>query len=242
VPEIRRAAEHEGLTGLGPRRIIDVLSSAATAQIRGGREAPCIDPVTTLLALRREIDRMEMPAQERDALIGWVSTAREELDRVLKVEVQRAFVPAFSEKAEQIVENYLLNVEAYLQDVKATDPITGEERDPDENLMRSIEEQVGVSDVAKDEFRQGVMVRIGMAARQGRPLTYKTDGKLGEAIERRLFEEMRSIVRVTTSKVNPDRQQVERKNAVLEEMIRDRGYCTSCASAVLDYVGDLLNR
>jgi serine protein kinase len=86
------------------------------------------------------------------------------------------------------------------------------------------------------------MVRIGMAARQGRPLTYKTDGKLGEAIEKRLFEEMRSIVRVTTSKVNPDRQQLERKNAVLDEMCRERGYCTHCASAVLDYVGDLLNR
>lgn len=242
VPEIRRGAEGEGMTGLGPRRIIDVLSGAATAQTREGHAEACIDPITTLLALRREIDRMEIPAQERDRLIGFVSTAREELDRELKVEVQKAFVPAFSEKAEQIVENYLRNVEAYLQDVKATDPITGEERDPDENLMRSIEEQIGVSDVAKDEFRQGVMVRIGMAARQGRPLTYKTDSKLGEAIEKRLFEEMRSIVRVTTSKVNPDRQQLERKNAVLDEMVRERGYCTTCASAVLDYVGDLLNR
>lgn len=242
VPEIRRAADGEGMTGLGPRRIIDVLSGAATAQTREGHAEACIDPITTLLALRREIDRMEIPAQERDRLIGFVSTAREELDRELKVEVQKAFVPAFSEKAEQIVENYLRNVEAYLQDVKALDPITGEERDPDENLMRSIEEQIGVSDVAKDEFRQGVMVRIGMAARQGRPLTYKTDGKLGEAIEKRLFEEMRSIVRVTTSKVNPDRQQLERKNAVLDEMVRERGYCTTCASAVLDYVGDLLNR
>ncbi len=242
VPEIRRTAEHEGMTGLGPRRIIDVLSGAATAQTRERHEAACIDPITTLLSLRREIDRMEIPAQERDRIIGFVATAREELDRLLKVEVQKAFVPAFAEKAEQIVENYLLNVEAYLQDVKATDPITGEERDPDENLMRSIEEQIGVSDVGKDEFRQGVMVRIGMAARQGRPLTYKTDGKLGEAIEKRLFEEMRSIVRVTTSKVNPDRQQLERKNAVLDEMVRERGYCTLCASAVLDYVGDLLNR
>jgi len=242
VPEIRRAAEHEGMTGLGPRRIIDVLSGAATAQTRDRQDAPCLDPITTLLALRREIDRMEIPAQARDELIGYIATAREELDRVLKLEVQKAFVPAFAEKAEQILENYLLNVEAYLQSITVTDPITGEERDPDENLMRSIEEQIGVSDVAKDEFRQGVMVRIGMAARQGRPLTYRTDGKLGEAIEKRLFEEMRSIVRVTTSKVNPDRQQLERKNAVLDEMIRERGYCTTCASAVLDYVGDLLNR
>ena len=242
VPEIRRAAEGEGMTGLGPRRIIDVLSGAATAQTRASDRDPCLDPITTLLALRREIDRLEISSQERDHLLGLISVAREELDRVLKIEVQRAFVPAFAEKAEHILENYLRNVEAYLQDIRATDPVTGEERDPDENLMRSIEEQIGVSDVAKDEFRQGVMVRIGMAARQGRPLTYRTDSKLGEAIEKRLFEEMRSIVRVTTSRLNPDQQQLERKNAVLDEMIRERGYCATCASAVLDYVGDLLNR
>ena len=35
IPEIKRAAEHEGMTGLGPRAIVDVLSGAATQGRRG---------------------------------------------------------------------------------------------------------------------------------------------------------------------------------------------------------------
>lgn len=47
------------------------------------------------------------------------------------------------------MDNYLDNVEAYCNKSKIRDPLTGEEMNPDEKLMRSIEEQIGISENAK---------------------------------------------------------------------------------------------
>jgi len=239
VPEIKRKAEHEGMSGLGPRRIIDVLASAA---VHGAGDRPCLDPIATLVALRGHIEDMELPKAERDALLALVTDARQELDRELKDEVRKAFVPAFAEKAQDLLENYLNNVEAYCQNTKLHDAITGEEVAPDEKLMRAVEEQVGVTENAKDGFRQGVLVRIGIVLRSGRPLTYRSDDQLGKAIEGYLFEQLKDVIQVTVSKTSPDLEQAKRLNEVMRIMVDDRGYCPHCASTVLDYVGQLLHR
>jgi serine protein kinase len=185
---------------------------------------------------------MEVPRTERDALLALVTDARQELDRELKDEVRKAFVPAFAEKAQDLLENYLNNVEAYCQNTRLRDRITDEEVAPDEKLMRAVEEQVGVTDNAKDGFRQGVLVRIGITLRSGRPLTYRSDDQLGKAIEAYLFEQLKDVIQVTVSKTSPDPDQAKRLNEVLRIMVDDRGYCPHCASTVLDYVGQLLHR
>jgi serine protein kinase len=59
--------------------------------------------------------------------------------------VQRAFVYSFEEMARTLLNNYLDNVEAYCNKQKLKDPITEEEVEPDEQLMRSIEEQIGIT-------------------------------------------------------------------------------------------------
>jgi serine protein kinase len=164
---------------------------------------------------------------------------------VLKDEVRKAFVPAFGEHAQELLENYLTNIEAYCQGTKTVDPITKEDRDPDEKLMRAIEENVkpAVSQSAKDTFRQGVLMRIGIALRKReRPLTYETDTVLATGIEEYLFDQLKDIVRVTVSKTNPDREQAKRLNEVLTILIEERGYTEHSARDLLDYVGHLLNR
>ena len=90
-----------------------------------------------------------------------MTEARQEIDRQLKDEVRKAFVPAFADTAQHLLENYLNRCEAYCGKEKVTDPITGEERDPDEKLLRGVEEMIGVSENAKDGFRSGVLMRIG---------------------------------------------------------------------------------
>jgi serine protein kinase len=242
VPEIKRNAEHEGMSGLGPRRIVDVLASAAVKGDAAGDEPPCLDPIATLVALRAHIDAMELERSERDALLALVTDARQELDRELKDEVRKAFVPAFAERAQSVLENYLNNVEAYCQNTRLRDPITDEEMEPDEKLMRAVEEQVGVSEPAKDAFRQGVLVRIGITLRSGRPLSYRSDDQLGRAIEGYLFEQLKDVIQVTVSRTSPDPEQAKRLNEVLRVMVDERGYCSRCASTTLDYVGQLLHR
>ncbi|MGB0093376.1 MAG: hypothetical protein WBP81_12710 [Solirubrobacteraceae bacterium] len=245
IPEIKRAAEHEGMTGLGPRAIVDVLSGAARKAGEDLHTGKYLTPIMALISLNEYIERLEVPRESREQLRAFVIDARKEIDRGLKDEVRRAFVPAFAEHAQRLLENYLTNIEAYCQGTKTQDPITKEDRDPDEKLMRAIEENVkpAVPESAKDTFRQGVLVRIGIALRKGeRPLTHETDTVLATGIEEYLFDQLRDIVQVTLSKTNPDKEQAKRLNEVLRTLIDERGYNEHSARDLLEYVGHLLNR
>jgi hypothetical protein len=206
IPEIKRAADHEGMSGLGPRAIVDVLSGAARRAGEEHHTGKYLTPVMALIAMTEYIERLEAPKDVREQLRAFVVDARKEIDRRLKDEVRKAFVPAFSEHAQELLENYLTNIEAYCQGTKTKDPITKEDRDPDEKLMRAIEEKVkpAVPQSAKDTFRQGVLMRIGIALRRGdRPLTYQTDTILATGIEEYLFDQLKDIVRVTVSTHQP---------------------------------------
>jgi serine protein kinase len=245
IPEIKRAAEHEGMTGLGPRAIVDVLSGAASKAGEANQTGKYLTPIMALIALTDYIERLEAPKETREQLRAFVIDARKEIDRRLKDEVRKAFVPAFAEHAQRLLENYLTNIEAYCQGTKTQDPITREDRDPDERLMRSVEENVkpAVSESAKDTFRQGVLMRIGIALRKGeRPLTHETDTVLATGIEEYLFDQLKDIVQVTVSRNNPDQDQAKRLNEVLTILIEQRGYTEHSARDLLDYVGHLLNR
>ncbi len=245
IPELKRAAEHEGMTGLGPRAIVDVLSGAASRAGEEHHTGKYLTPIMALIALNDHIERLEAPREVREQLRAFVIDARTEIDRRLKDEVRKAFVPAFAEHAQRLLENYLTNIEAYCQGTKTQDPITREDRDPDEKLMRAIEENVkpAVPESAKDTFRQGVLMRIGIALRRGeRPLTHETDTVLATGIEEYLFDQLRDIVQVTVSRTNPDREQAKRLNEVLTILVEQRGYTEQSARDLLDYVGHLLNR
>jgi len=245
IPEIKRAADHEGMSGLGPRAIVDVLSGAARRAGEEHHTGKYLTPVMALIAMTEYIERLEAPKDVREQLRAFVVDARKEIDRRLKDEVRKAFVPAFSEHAQELLENYLTNIEAYCQGTKTKDPITQEDRDPDEKQMRAIEEKVkpAVPQSAKDTFRQGVLMRIGIALRRGdRPLTYQTDTVLATGIEEYLFDQLKDIVRVTVSRTNPDKEQAKRLNEVLTILMEDRGYNEHSARDLVDYVGHLLNR
>ena len=106
--------------------------------------------------------------------MNFISIARKEYDELAKKEVQKAFVYSYEESAKTLLENYLDNVEAYCNWQKIQDPITGEELDPDEKLMRSIEEQIGISENAKKAFREEILIRISAYARKGKKFDYNS--------------------------------------------------------------------
>ena len=112
-----------------------------------------------------------------------------------------------------MVDNYLDNVEAYLDHTKLTDPITGEEVPPDEKLMRSLEQKVQVPEHGKDSFRNEIFRKVAMAHRHGEKFDYTTHEKLKEAIEKQLFEERRDTIKLTISARSPDTEQVRKLKA-----------------------------
>jgi serine protein kinase len=238
VRELKEETIREGMDGISPRYIINRLSSAL---VRDG--VTCINPIDALRAIKDGFEQHTgISGEQRERYLNHISQARKEYDELAKIEVQRAFVYSFEEMARTMCNNYLDNVEAFCNKERIKDPITEEEMDPDEQLMRSIEEQIGISENAKNTFRQEILIRISSYARKGKPFEYNSHERLKEAIEKKIFADLKDVVKITTSAKTPDPDQLRRINEVVDRLVKEHGYCPVCANELLTYVGTLLSR
>jgi serine protein kinase len=238
IKELQEEAIREGMDGISPRYVINRLSSALVKQ-----NTTCINPIDALRALRDGLDQhTSITREERERYLNFIQEARKEYDEMAKKEVQRAFVYSYEESARTLLNNYLDNVEAYCNKTKLRDPMTDEEIEPDEQLMRSIEEQIGITENAKKSFREEILIRISSLARRGQTFEYTSHERLKEAIEKKLFADLRDIVKITTSTRTPDKEQLRKINDVVNRLMAEHGYCHVCANEILRYTGSLLNR
>ncbi len=238
IEELRIEAPDEGMSGIDPRYVINRISSAL---IR--RDTSCINALDVLRAIKEGLDQhASISKEDRGKLLNFIAIARKEYDDMAKKEVQKAFVYSYEESAKTLLENYLDNVEAYCNWQRMRDPITGEEMDPDEKLMRSIEEQIGISENAKRAFREEILIRISTYARRGKRFDYHSHERLREAIEKKLFDDLKDVVKITTSTKTPDSNQLKKINEVSRRLMEEHGYCASCSNELLQYTGSLLNR
>ena len=238
VKELQEEAVREGMDGISPRYVINRLSNALVKQ-----NTTCINPIDALRALRDGLDQhTSITREEREHYLNLISEARKEYDDMARKEVQRAFVYSYEESARTLLNNYLDNVEAYCNKTKLRDPITDEEMEPDEQLMRSIEEQIGITENAKKSFREEILIRISSLARKGVSFDYTSHERLKEAIEKKLFADLRDVVKITTSARTPDKEQLRKINEVVDRLMTEHGYCHVCANEILRYTGSLLNR
>ncbi|AHD07222.1 PrkA family serine protein kinase [Paenibacillus larvae] len=238
LKEMQHEFTEEGMSGIDPRYVINRISSALIRH-----DLQCINALDVLRALKDGLDQHpSITKDERERYLNFISIARKEYDELAKKEVQKAFVYSFEESAWTLFENYLDNIEAYCHWGKIKDPLTGEEMDPDERLMRSIEEQIGISENAKKAFREEILIRLSSYSRKKKKFNYSSHERLREAIEKKLFADLKDIVKITTSTKTPDEKQLKKINEVTKRLIDEHGYCPACANELLRYVGSLLNR
>jgi len=238
IKELQDEAVREGMDGISPRYVINRLSSALVKQ-----NTTCINPIDALRALRDGLDQhTSITREERERYLNLIQEARKEYDDMARKEVQRAFVYSYEESAHTLLNNYLDNVEAFCNKTRLRDPITEEDMEPDEQLMRSIEEQIGITENAKKGFREEILIRISSLARKGMTFDYTSHERLKEAIEKKLFADLRDVVKITTSTRTPDKEQLRKINEVVNRLMAEHGYCHVCANEILRYTGSLLNR
>jgi serine protein kinase len=238
IRELQDEATREGMDGISPRYVINALSQALARD-----DAQCLNPIDALRALRDGLE--QHPAWDRETrenFLNLISETRKQYDDLAKKEVQKAFVYSFEQSAKTLLDNYLDNVEAFCNKSKLRDPITNEELEPDEQLMRSIEEQIAISENAKKAFREEILIRLSSLARRGLGFEYTSHERLREAIEKKLFADLKDVVKITTSTKTPDSEQLRRINDVVNRLVSEQGYCSVCANELLKYVGTLLNR
>ncbi|WLD94012.1 PrkA family serine protein kinase [Alkalihalobacillus sp. AL-G] len=238
VEELKKEFNDEGMGGIDPRYVINRISSAI---IR--KDVSAINPLDVLRSLKDGLDQhASISKEDREKYINFISVARKEYDDIAKKEVQKAFVYSYEESAKTLMDNYLDNVEAYCNKNKLRDPLTGDEMNPDEKLMRSIEEQIGISENAKKAFREEILIRISAYARKGKKFDYNSHERLREAIQKKLFADLKDVVKITTSTKTPDESQLKKVNEVIARLIDEHGYNSISANELLRYVGSLLNR
>jgi serine protein kinase len=238
IRELKAEAPSEGMRGISPRYIQDKISNTLVSDL------PCINPFMVMNELEAGLDHHslisdpELKKAYRDLLL----VVREEYEQIIKNEVQRA-ISADEEAIARLCGNYIDNIKAYTQNEKVKNPYTGKQEEPDERLMRSIEEKIEIPESRKDDFRREIMNYIGALAVEGKTFNYKTNERLHRALELKLFEDQKDSIKLTSlvsTVVDKDTQ--EKIEVVKSRLIRDFGYDEISATDVLNYVASIFAR
>jgi serine protein kinase len=167
---------------------------------------------------------------------------KREYEDIVKHEVQRA-ISADEGAIEKLCGNYIDNIKAYIQKEKIRNQYTGSDDEPDERLMRSIEEKIDIAESRKDDFRREIMNYIGALALEGKSFDFRTNERLHKALELKLFEDQKDTIKLTTlvSKV-VDKETQAKIDVVKNRLMKNYGYCEICASDALSFVASIFAR
>ena len=242
VRELREQHPNEGMGGISPRYIQDKISNALVSL--HSREQKCINPFMVMNELEAGlmhhslISDEDLKTQYRELL----EEVKAEYEDILKGEVQRA-ISADEDAVMRLCANYIENVRAYTQHEKVRNRYTGKDEEPDERLMRSIEEKIDIADTRKDDFRQEIMNYIGALSLDGKKFEYKTNQRLHKALELKLFEDQRDTIKLknVVSGVVDDETQAK-IDIVKTRLIEQFGYNDVSATDVLNYVASIFAR
>jgi serine protein kinase len=240
VIELKREGIGEGLRGISPRYIQDKISNALVAHA----EEYNINPFMVLKELEDGLRHHALITDE-DTLKHFkelLAVVKEEYEDVVKNEVQRA-IAADEDALSRLCSNYIDNVKAYTQRERVRNRYTGNYEDPDERLMRSVEEKIDIPEGRKDDFRREIMNYIGALAIDGKKFDYKTNERLQKALELKLFEDQKDTIKLTSLVSNVvDKATQEKIDIVKQRLIRNYGYNESSATDILTFVASIFAR
>lgn len=236
VVELKEEAKNEGMTGISTRFIMKALDNALSDNI----EANAIHPISVRESLVHMVKESDFPEDVRKRYLEFLQdTLHKEYLEVLEREITKAFVYSYREQAEALFQNYLDHAEAYVTKKRFKDRSTGEELEPDESFMKSIEEQIAIIGTASDGFRQEVIAYLWSVGRRGESITYESYEPLKEAIEKKLMASVRDVSRIITKARTRDEEQNKKYDRMVEQLIRN-GYPASCVDHILKYAANNL--
>ncbi|CUO10963.1 PrkA family serine protein kinase [Clostridium sp. NSJ-49] len=236
ISELREeAGPYEGMKGISTRFIVKAIDNALS-----NSEYDCINPLSIMESIIKSIKELDIAAEDKKRYLAFIQdTIRKEYNKILEKEITKAFIHSFREQAESLFNNYIDNAEAFVNKTKIKDASTGEELNPDEDFMRSIEEQIGVSEASAKGFRADVTSYMFYLVRNGSKIDYTSYEPLKEAIEKKLMASVKDLSRIITKSRVRDTEQAEKYNAMVEEM-QNNGYCLHCCDVILKYAANNL--
>ncbi|MBF0104910.1 MAG: serine protein kinase [Deltaproteobacteria bacterium] len=239
VKELRKEAAQEGMEGISPRYIQDKISN-----ILVGTDSKSVNPFMLLNELDSGLKHHSLIASDetRKRFSELISLVKEEYEDIVKNEVQRA-ITADEDAIFRLCANYIDNLKAYTQKEKVRNKFTGQDEEPDERLMRAIEEKIDIPESRKDDFRREIMNYIGALAIDNKKFDYRTNERLHKALELKLFEDQKDSIKLSslvTSSVDDATQ--EKIDIVKARLIKNYGYNDESATDVLNFVASIFAR
>jgi serine protein kinase len=241
VKELRDKYPDEGMFGISCRYTQDKISNCLSSHYE------YINFFMVLNELKAGIDHQSLlnNQDEKAKYIACIDMAKKELDEILKSEVQKALV-GDENAIERLCANYIDNVMAYINGTKIKNPFTEQDQEPDERLMRSIEEKIDIPEVGADDFRRMLAGFIGHLAHNEKKFKWDSNPQLKKALESKLFEDTKDHIKLSALNVKGatvvDKDVQEKIDAVKKRLIDSYGYNEQSATDVLDYCGSIFAR
>ena len=242
VKELKDKCPDEGMQGgVSVRYLQDKISNCLS------NNHDYVNMFMVLNELRDGLDHSSLLTNKEQVsrFITCIDLALKKLTEILKTEVQKALV-GDEEAIKRLCANYIDNVMAYISKSKIKDLITGQDRKPDERLMRAIEEKIQIPDTGCDDFRRQISSFIGHLAHEGKSFHWDSNPKLRKALEAKLFEDVKDTIKLSALNVSGatvvDKDIQEKIDAVKTRLIKKYGYNERSATDVLDFVGGIFAR
>ena len=240
VKELRKESKREGMEGISPRYVQDKISNALVSEAGEGT----INPFMVLNELEKGLTHHSLITSEdqRKRFRETIGMVKREYEEIVKNEVQRA-ISADEEAISKLAANYIDNIKAYALKEKVKNKYTGQDEEPDERLMRSIEEKIEVPDNRKDDFRREIMNYIGARAVEGKKFDWQSNDRLRRALELKLFEDQKDSIKLKTLvSAVVDKETQEKIDIIKSRLMRYFGYNEVSATDVLNYVASIFAR
>ncbi len=217
----------EGLKGVDPRYLINCLSA-----LFSDSERECVDTLDVLETIRAGLELS--PFGERGLRMevqDWTQMVKSLYDQHIERLVLAAFSDDWSRELDKLYHNYLDHVIRFVGDSTA-----------DEELLRSVEERMGIMETQAPSFREEIFARFQRGAESQDLASYRDYAQLQHALEQKLFDDLRDMVKITTHSLNPDPKTLERIEKAAQVLVSRHGFCPRCATKAISHVGGLLNR
>ncbi len=234
IRELQEEARREGMFGISPRFIMKAIDNALAENPEG------INPINVREALINMVKAADVSDDTRKRHLEFLQdTLHKAYLEILEKEITKAFVYSFEEQADALFQNYLDHTEAYVNKGRVKDRNTGEELQPDEAFLKSVEEQIAIVGTAAQGFRQEVMAYLWAKSRRGEKVSYQSYEPLKEAIEKKLMSSVREMSRVITKARTRDEEQAGKYTDLVKALL-ERGYNEHSAEVVLKYAANNL--
>ena len=240
VKELRKAAVREGMDGISPRFIQDKISNALVRDA----DTPSLNAFMVLNELESGLRNHSLLVDEekKKRYRELIAVVRKEYEEIVKNEVQKA-ITADEGAIGRLCANYIDHVKAFTQRERVRNAFTGAYEEPDERLMRSIEEKVDIPASRREDFRRELMNYIGALSLDGRRFDFKANERLHRALELKVFEDQKDTIKLTSlvsQVMDPETQ--ARIDLVKQRLIAHYGYDAHSANDVLHYVASIFAR